>query len=312
MASMNASNKFRHFGAVPVINGTPYLGNLFYVNSSHALASDTTSNGTIDRPFNTIDYAIGRCTANNNDCIIVGVGHTETVIAAAGIACDVAGISIEGLGWGASRPTITFSTATTADIDIDAANVHINNIRFVGAIAALAAPIDVNAAGFQMRNCAFYASIATTDIEDTIVTAAGVDDMLIKKCSFNYITSLAGTAVTATSGECIKLVGTDRARIEDNIIEGDFTVSAISGTDTASTNLQLRRNRVYNIATEDIAGCVDMVAASTGWSTDNRYFCANGVAVANIVDMANMVVAEDYLVNAVAETAINTVGTEST
>mgnify|MGYP006139353905 CR=1 FL=1 len=50
---------------------------------------------------------------NKGDVIVVMPGHAETVSGAAGINCDVAGVSIVGLGRGAARPTITMSAATT-------------------------------------------------------------------------------------------------------------------------------------------------------------------------------------------------------
>lgn len=43
-----------------------------------------------------MDYANGRCTANNGDVVFVQAGHTETVTAAAGLDLDVAGVTLGG------------------------------------------------------------------------------------------------------------------------------------------------------------------------------------------------------------------------
>ena len=48
---------------VPDIDVVSYSGHTFFVDS--ATGSNSTFQGTFERPFATIDYAIGRCTANN-------------------------------------------------------------------------------------------------------------------------------------------------------------------------------------------------------------------------------------------------------
>ena len=91
-------------------------GNVYWVNNSGvnpdggANGSDS-GKGTYLRPFSTVDYAIGRCTANRGDIIMVMPGHAEDVGSASAITSDIAGVAIVGLGTGAKRPTFTF-TAT--------------------------------------------------------------------------------------------------------------------------------------------------------------------------------------------------------
>src|SRR5215211_623854 len=93
--------------------------NVFFVQSTHSNAGDTAGKGqTPDAPFATIDYAIGNCTADQGDLILVLPGHEEAVSAAAGLALDVAGVTIQGVGTGRARPTITLGTSTAADIDV--------------------------------------------------------------------------------------------------------------------------------------------------------------------------------------------------
>jgi hypothetical protein len=87
-----------------------YSSKLFWVDSNGTANGD----GTFARPYSTIDAAVGNCTADNGDMILVKAGHVETVSAAGGLACDVAGISIIGLGNGKNRPRINFTaTAST-------------------------------------------------------------------------------------------------------------------------------------------------------------------------------------------------------
>src|SRR3990167_6036958 len=49
---------------------------------------------TVAAVYNTIDAAVGACTADQGDVIYVMPGHTETVSAAAGFVMDIAGIEV--------------------------------------------------------------------------------------------------------------------------------------------------------------------------------------------------------------------------
>ena len=89
---------------MPILN--VYGGNVFWVDS---VSGSNSYDGTEKRPFADLDYTVGKCTANNGDIIYVAPGHAETVIAAAGLDFDVAGIEVIGFGVGTTRPTITIS-----------------------------------------------------------------------------------------------------------------------------------------------------------------------------------------------------------
>ena len=118
---------------LPLIGSGPILttGNVFFVNRAHPKASNGNLGTSPDKPLATIDFAIGLCTANNGDYIIVGPGHTESILVNSGIAVDVAGVSIIGLGTGSNRPTYTFTTANTATIPVSANNMSISKIAFI-------------------------------------------------------------------------------------------------------------------------------------------------------------------------------------
>src|SRR5581483_6654849 len=49
--------------------------------------------------------------------------YAETITAAAGTALSIAGVTYIGTGFGANRPTFTFTTNVAASLDITAANV---------------------------------------------------------------------------------------------------------------------------------------------------------------------------------------------
>jgi len=237
---------------VPLLSSYP--GEVFWVSSTGGANGN---NGTFDRPFGTIDYAIGRCTASRGDIIVVKPGHVETVIAAGGLALDVAGIAIIGLGAGSLRPTINFTTAAGADMNVDAANISIFNFLFTGGIDALTGPIDINAADFSMVNC--ETRDVTGQATDFIVTDDNCDRFYIS--DWKHLGASAAGADTA-----ITVVGGDDWVIEDFEIYGNFAVAAIENVTTAANRIRIgggaRPSYIWTENAADVA--VTLVAATTG------------------------------------------------
>src|SRR3990172_1175278 len=95
-------------GGLPsIVDVTKYIGNIFFVDSNAGQASDSEGSGYHpDAPFATIDYAVGQCSENQGDVILVLPGHVETVSAAAGLDLDKAGITIIFCGHGNARGSI--------------------------------------------------------------------------------------------------------------------------------------------------------------------------------------------------------------
>jgi hypothetical protein len=238
------------------IRGVPlalsHPGSVFWVHSG---TGSNGHKGTYDRPFATIDYAVGRCTANKGDIIFVKPGHTETVTAAAGLDLDVAGIAVIGLGSGSLRPTVNFTTAVGADMDVDAANITIVNMLFTGGVDALTGPIDVNAADFRMINC--ETRDVTGQATDFIVTDDNCDRFLIT--GWKHLGAAAAGADTA-----ITVVGGDDWVIEDFEIYGNFAVAAIENVTTAANRIRIGGgSRPSYIWTENAADVAVTLHAST-------------------------------------------------
>ena len=235
-------------------------GNLFYVDSNVAAAGDGSSP---TEAVATIDAAVGLCTANNNDKIIVLPGHTETVSAAGGLALDVAGITLIGLGHGSDRPTITFTTVVGADMNVDAANITMVNFLFTGGIDALTGPIDVNAADFAMINC--ETRDVTGQATDFIVTDANANRLYID----GWVHRGAAAAGADTA---ITIVGGDGAVIKNFWIDGNFAVAAIENVTTAATNISIYGDRPSFARTRNSTDViVTLVATATGNVGPNIY-----------------------------------------
>ena len=260
----NFNHGVKSFGVpvLPGIGGNVYTGNVFFVDSGNVDGDDSPSAGTKQYPFTTIDYAVGKCTANNGDLIIVMPGHTETVTAAAGLDLDVAGITLIGVGNGSDRPTINFTTAVGADMDVDAANITMYNFLFTGGFDALTGPIDVNAADFQLLNC--ETRDVTGQATDFIVTDANADRLLID----GWIHRGAAAAGADTA---ITIVGGDDIIIRNFNIYGNFAVAAIENVTTAAVRATIGGGNGYNyIWTANAADvCVTMVATATGFIGPN-------------------------------------------
>ena len=240
---------------LPVLN--TYGGNVFWVDSN---GGGNGNPGTYIKPFASIDYAVGRCTANNGDYIMVKAGHTETVTAAGGLDIDVAGITIVGLGNGSDRPTVNFTTVVGADMDIDAANITIQNFLFTGGADALTGPIDINAADCKLLN------IETRDVTgqttDFIVTDANADRLLIDGW-------IHRGAAADGADSAITIVGGDDIEIKNFNLYGNFDQGAIENVGTAAVRINVHDGYIWTEGAEDLA--IVMAAATTGAIGPNIY-----------------------------------------
>lgn len=218
-------------------------GQVFFVDNTDANAADTPEGGGYDFPLRTVDYAIGLCTANNDDIIYVKAGHAETVTTA--ITLDVAGVWIKGLGRGRSIPAFTGSGAIDV-FTVTAANCRIEGVRVIGAAASVTACINIAAADLEVERCIFQQAetpvsaitvasgghrfhfkgckwISTADGPDTAFDfeSSGSDDWIVEDCFFNYRNAGLDNAVfrasaDATAGGVIRncvAIGLDAAAL---------------------------------------------------------------------------------------------------
>jgi hypothetical protein len=236
-------------------------GNVFFVDSGNGSNGNT---GQADNPFATLDYAIGKCTANNGDIIVLGAGHAETVSGASGITFDVAGVTVVGLGEGASRPTFTFS-ATASTIVISAASVQFGHVNGAGEYSIVCKPsIDEVVTGLSISgaSCTVYMEWQdpTTAIEalTAITTTAAADKF---RCNLKYLGQTGGNA----NVNAVILVG-----VNDAIVNIDFygkaSTAVVEFLTTACTNVQVY-GYIYNTSgTAPAKTVVDTAGSSTWWA----------------------------------------------
>lgn len=157
---------------MPVLNG--YAGNVLWVGSAVSGNSDG-NKGTRDRPFATLDYAIGKTTANNGDIIMVMPNHSETITGASGITLDVAGITVVGMGNYNQRPRFLMDGGTTVSAVVSAADVTLSNMVFASGHADVVTCFGVTAVGSWFDQIEF---VDGTDDENwlTCIKATGTTD----------------------------------------------------------------------------------------------------------------------------------------
>ena len=159
-------------------------GSQFYVDSVNGSA---TGDGlTWDTAVTTITLALAKCTASKGDVIWVAPWHAETITAAAGIVFNKIGVIVIGLGSGTLRPTITYTTATTTDIDITAANTTIKNMILVANFADIAVMIDLDAKNFTLEDCEFLDGGADKNCDvyiDCDDTDNACDGLTVRRCT---------------------------------------------------------------------------------------------------------------------------------
>ena len=254
MTITNYPNGISSFG-MPLIGMT--TGNVWFVDDS---GSNGNSGTDKDNPFATIDYAIGRCTANHGDVIIVMPGHTEDIAAAGGIAVDVAGVSIIGLGNGGDRPKITFSE-TASTMTITAAACTLRNLVFSAIRAEVVTAIAISTAGdyTSFESCEFSenANDGTHNYVNTITLATGANHLSWKDCMF--------IGADANNDAFITGVTHDGFIVENCIFYENAAQATVVGLITATENItNMRIKNCDFMSQKDGAIAIDLTGATNG------------------------------------------------
>jgi len=273
---------------VTSIGGHP--GDIFFVSSEHAAASDAAGFGkSPDAPVATIDYAVSLCNASAGDVIYVMPQHTEDVDGAGALALDVIGIHVIGIGEGTIQPILDM-TADAATIAIDAANVTLEGFNIQMSSADVAVVIDVNADDFTLRGCRFTQS--AVDMAGTICVqdaAAGASDRIV-------IEDCYALMYDATNTHFVNFAGTgDGHIVRRNVLIGDWGTITIGGAGVV-TYADIHNNYISNQSTADGAG-INLSDTSPAIVANNRYGYADA---GDATDGVNAIVAsclENYVVD---------------
>jgi hypothetical protein len=272
----------------------PGAGNHYFVSS--VTGSAATGYGyTVDAPISTLDAAIGLCTADKGDVIHVLPGHAETIVGAAGVALDVAGVTVVGYGNGRNRPTFTFTTATAASFDISAANCRVQGLNFINGIDAQTAMVNITAANVSMEDCEFMTADATTQTVVGILGGAGADRCTLKNLWMH------GSADAGTTS-AISMGATDDTLIEGCRIDGAHSTTGSILNSAAAINFNVIGCTVVNGSADGDNKCVIYHASTTGLIANNRFACIDSTSP-NPFTCAAAYVSGNYFTGAVSTTA---------
>lgn len=269
-------------------------GNRFYVDAGASKVGSTASHGNSpETPLASLAlaFSLNKPTANNGDIIYLMPGHTENVIAAGTITCDIAGVRVIGLGEGSSKPTITFTTIDSATMIMGAASVTLENIRFVCDIDALVVGLPVTAAYVKIKNCEFI-DLGTDNSLHWITLSADADDFELIDCVNK------GTATAGNTG-FITMAAASNVRIINLESEGDFAAANIDMS-AAAVNVHIEGCRLNNANAVDVG--IEGFAAATGWIANNFIRIATDVQTTWINTVGALSLFENYGVNNDGET----------
>ena len=280
---------------VPILN--TYGGKVFWVSSTGG--SDGNA-GTHVRPFATLNKAVSMCTASKGDIIMLMPGHAENVTAATSQVIDKAGVQVIGLGSGDLRPTFTY-TAASGSFEIDAANVMIQNVKFLAGVEVTVG-VNVDASGVKLSGCEWDWD-ADSDGFTIGVDVDAVHHVTIEGCTF-----IGDTADTDTGDlSAIRIDAANHVKIIGNYIYGQFPNAAISNDSGAAAcaNLTIANNTIYNVDSDTgVGNVIDLHNACTGIIAYNNMGGLESTSVANLLDPGSCLCIQNYAVNAIDESAV--------
>ena len=239
---------------------------------------DDVNHGDFDTPLATLDYAVGRCTANRGSRIMLKEGHAETYTAAGGAALDVAGIHVIGLGRGPLRPTFSLGTVASTSITVSAANVTVRNCRFLATVADVVTAFDITAAGF----CAIANEFGDSAINLNLLSAFNCTSTTDGNA--NGFTAIGNSFLSqdaATLGFVIFTADVLKVTIEDNTIVSEGTGLATIFTVLTNKDIRMcsvRRNVLSSKAT----------AGNLGFSNDTASPNNSGIIADNYIGHADV------------------------
>ena len=249
-------------GMFDIANITTTPGDIYFVDSTNAAASDTAGFGqNPDAPVATIDYAIGLATASQGDVIYVMPGHNEALTLVTDFVVDKIGLSIIGLGRGMNRPIIDYD-GVDGSVEMDAASCRISNIIFNADTASTVVAINVDADDCEIDNCFFYWG----DTGDEFITCLDIDGV-----DRTYVhDNVFETELSAgSSTEAIRLDDTLETRIENNVFRGTWSASTIMSEGLLSQRLMILDNVIYNDSDTVYCGIDFGALSSTGIAGGN-------------------------------------------
>jgi hypothetical protein len=228
------------WGMIPVTSGRVFWvapAASYTVEGRSYIGSDGNDGLSPERAFLTLDYAVGQCTANVGDVIVLLPGaHSYT----ATVAVDVAGITITGIpratttgnstrGATALRHVTTI-TSTANILTVSVANVEIAYLHFIPA-AALAGIVLSNTAAVavNVHDVTFNMTTAA-DTATFGISATAVADQFRLSNFHAYVSDNQGPLVRTAAGFTNSIIENGTV-VLDGTTAWDSVIEITTGTD---------------------------------------------------------------------------------
>lgn len=191
-------------GGAPVLpggGGLPFGRRYFFVDSAFGSNS---YEGTMERPFSTLDFALSKCTANYGDVIVLMPNHSETITGAGGINFDIAGVTVVGIGRGGNRPSFLMDGGTTVTALVSAADVTVRNIEFRAGHADIVTCFGITATGAWLDQLYFVNHVVNENFV-TEIKATGAantaDGLWVTNCRAITVDSAGAEFIEVTDDQ---------------------------------------------------------------------------------------------------------------
>lgn len=256
---------------------------------------------TVAAVYNTVDAAIGACTAGQGDKIYVMEGHTEAVTSSS-LTLDIAGVTVINLGQGQNQCVYTYGAAA-ATITVSAANVKWVGGYFTGNFDNVAAAFTIGAAkDFCLDGGQFVDNSDALHFVSIVVTgstANAADGLTVKNCYWLGL-AIAPNAVVSVLGDL------NRLHLHDNFADmaatndvGHFVTVAAK----VVLGARIHHNQLNVVGSTGAAVGIFMTGSSTtntGMIWNNYVTSLDTTAALFVTAAINLAVHENYVSGVVA------------
>ncbi len=275
-------------GVYSIYDESQTTGNIFWVNN--ATGTDAVGNGTHpDKCFASINFAVQQCTASNGDRIYALPGHVESVVGASGLVCNVAGVSIIGIGNRNSRPQLSLAN-TNSTINVSAASVSFRNLVVAAVTDETVVGFLIGAAFCELDRVDFVETTSVQLISFLITNTAGTDLRMIG-CNHRQATAPAATGIW------INLAGGSRAHVDGNrfaMAMANNANSTVIGTQTAAVDLLITNNLIVLSTAATLPVPINLNHANITGLVDGNRVASGITAIAGSIALTGAYSGQNY------------------
>lgn len=275
-----------------------FVGNGPVLNPNQKVGSNG-NRGTFLDPFATLNYAVNTAAVSGRgDIVFVLPGHRETIADATTLTFNCAGVAVIGLGSGGSRPTFTFTTATTANIPVRSASNSIQNCVFINNFLDIAS----NFTGISASVTASIAAGSGSGVAGGVMTVTVVGSGTLYVGASVMGTGVAsGTVILSQISGTTGGVGVYQVSVSQTFASGTITTGchdfAIDNCEFRDLSSILNSLSVYTSSSTD--------SASNGLSMTNSKVYGLGATAATAPftlagNLDRLTIAQNFIANAVA------------